>query len=176
MGFWKPTAGTITVDNKNIHDCLPGWFKHIGYIPQMIFMLDGTIFDNVAFGHPSATEEKVWDALRQAHLNEYVQNLPKGIYTNIGENGIRLSGGQRQRLGIARALYGNPDVLVLDEATSALNSELEHEIVNTIYELNRDKTIIIIAHRHSTLSGCDYILEIENSTIKKHAVQEILQK
>lgn len=176
MGFWTPTSGTVTVDGKNIHDHLPGWFSHIGYIPQMIFMLDGTIFDNVAFGHPEATEEKVWEALQTAHLSEYVTSLPDGLYTDIGENGIRLSGGQRQRLGIARTLYSNPDFLVFDEATSALNTELESEISETIYELNRSKTIFIISHRHSTLKGCDYIIEVANGKIQKHSVEEISEK
>ena len=176
MGYWKATEGSITVDGNDIHSNLKGWFRHIGYIPQTIFLLDGTIYDNIAFGSSIVTEERVWKALEQSHLDEFVKTLPKGIYTDIGENGIKLSGGQRQRLGIARALFNDPDIIVFDEATSALNSELESEITDTIYELADDKTIIMIAHRHTSLKGCDYIIEVEDGKIIKHTTEEILEK
>ena len=176
MGYWKVSSGSITVDGTDIHSNLKGWFKHIGYIPQTIFLLDGTIYDNIAFGSSLVTEERVWKALEQSHLDEFVKTLPKGIYTDIGENGIKLSGGQRQRLGIARALFNDPDVIVFDEATSALNMELETEITDTIYELADDKTIIMIAHRHTSLKGCDYIIEVEDGKIRKLNTEEILEK
>jgi len=173
MGYWEPTTGSITVDGKDIHENLSGWYDHIGYIPQMIFMLDGTIYENVAFGQSDASEEVVMEALKQAHLDEFIASLPEGIYTMIGEKGIRLSGGQRQRIGIARALFHNPDVLIFDEATSALDSELESEIADTIYELSGEKTIIMIAHRHSTLRECDYIFEVEESKVIRRRTEDI---
>lgn len=175
MGYWEPTEGAVKVDGQKISDNLNGWYTHIGYIPQMIFMLDGTIFENVAFGQPDADEEAVLKALKQAHLDDFLTSLPDGIYTTIGEKGVRLSGGQRQRIGIARALFHNPDVLIFDEATSALDSELESEIADTIYELSDDKTIIMIAHRHSTLRECDYILEVEDAKVKRREVNDILK-
>ena len=173
MGYWKPVAGRITVDGKDIHENLSGWMDHIGYIPQMIFMLNASIFENVAFGYPEATEEDVMNALKQAQMDEFVKGLPEGVHTLIGEKGIRLSGGQRQRIGIARTLFQNPDVLIFDEATSALDTELESEITDAIYQISKEKTIIMIAHRHSTLRDCDYILEVEQERVTKKATQTL---
>jgi len=173
MGYWKPVDGTILVDGQDIHENLPGWMNHIGYIPQMIFMMNASIFENVAFGYPDATEEEVMNALKQAQLDEFVKGLPEGVHTMIGEKGIRLSGGQRQRIGIARTLFQNPDVLIFDEATSALDTELESEITDAIYQISKEKTIIMIAHRRSTLRECDYILEVENETVTKKSTQSV---
>lgn len=173
MGYWKPLEGGIYADRTDIHENLSGWLRHIGYIPQMIYMLDGTIFENVAFGQPEASLEQVMYALKQAQLDAFVETLPEGVHTVIGEKGIRLSGGQRQRIGIARALFCNPDILIFDEATSALDTELENEIADAIYSLAGNRTIIMIAHRHTTLRKCDYILEVDGEKVKRVKTWEI---
>ena len=158
-------AGKTTIVDiaKNTH----GWLKQIGYIPQVIFMLDDTIRMNVAFGErlEQISEDKVWDALDQASLKDFVKSLPEGLDTRIGERGIRLSGGQRQRIGIARALYHNPNVLVFDEATSALDNETETSIMEAINQLHGKKTLIIIAHRLTTIETCDHIYRVNDGVI-----------
>lgn len=130
----------------------------------MIFMLDDTIRKNVAFGVPEEKidEERVWEVLKEARLDEFVRTLPDGLDTGIGERGIRLSGGQRQRIGIARALYNNPEVLILDEATSALDNDTEAAIMESINRLHGKKTLIIIAHRLQTIEKCDIVYRVEN--------------
>lgn len=173
MGYWEPTQGGIYIDDMNLHGRFSGWCKHIGYIPQMIYLLDGSIFENVAFGHTDVSMERVMFALKQAQLDDFVETLPEGVHTIVGEKGIRLSGGQRQRIGIARALLCNPDLLILDEATSALDMDLEREIADSIYSVAKDKTIIMIAHRHSTLRKCDYILEVDGECVKRRETREI---
>lgn len=169
LGLLKPSAGKITVDGKDIQSDYDGWISHIGYIPQSIFLLDSDIRENVAFGVPQAEidDRKVWTALKEAALDTYVKGLPKGIDTEVGERGIRLSGGQRQRLGIARALYFNPDVLVFDEATSALDNDTENVIMESISSLQGTKTLIIIAHRLSTIEGCDHVYRVDGGKIIK---------
>ncbi len=159
LGLLKPQAGQILADGVDVSSNMQGWLAHIGYIPQMIFMLDDTIRENVVFGHKKdgQTEEALWAALREAQLADFVRELPKGPDTMIGERGVRLSGGQRQRIGIARALYTNPDVLVFDEATSALDNETEEAIMQSIHALQGKKTMIIIAHRLTTIEGCDAV-------------------
>ena len=145
------------------------WYAHIGYIPQSIFILDDSMRANVAFGLPNneIDENKVWNALKEAQLDEYVKSLPDGINTKIGERGVRISGGQRQRIGIARALYENPEILVFDEATSALDNETETAIMESINSLHGKKTLIIIAHRLQTIQGCDIVYRVENRKIIK---------
>ena len=130
----------------------------------MIFMLDDTIRSNVAFGVPTdkIDENRVWEVLKEAQLDEFVRTLPEGLDTGIGERGIRLSGGQRQRIGIARALYHDPEVLVLDEATSALDNDTEKAIMNSINMLHGKKTLIIIAHRLQTIEKCDIVYRVED--------------
>lgn len=166
LGVLKPNKGEILVDGKSIYDNLGGWHKKIGYIPQNIYLMDDTIRNNIAFGieQDEIDELRVFDALKEAQLYEYIQGLEEGINTYIGEGGIRLSGGQRQRIGIARALYSNPEVLVLDEATSALDHETEKAIMEAMDLLQGSKTLIIIAHRLTTIQNCDYIYEIKNKT------------
>ena len=124
LGLLKPVEGEIKVDDVNIGTNPQGWLEQIGYIPQMIFMLDGSIRDNVAFGveRKDVDDTEVWRALQEASLDTFVKSLPEGLDTQLGERGIRISGGQRQRIGIARALYTNPSVLFFDEATSALDT------------------------------------------------------
>ena len=146
-----------------------GWLKNIGYIPQTIFMIDSSIRKNVAFGVPDEEidDEKVWQALKEAQLDEFVRGLPEGLDTSIGERGIRISGGQRQRIGIARALFEDPEVLVLDEATSALDNETEAAIMDSINHLHGKKTLVIIAHRLQTIEKCDMVYRVEDGQIRR---------
>lgn len=167
LGLLNPQEGQVLSDGTDVKAAYKDWLSHIGYIPQMIFMLDGSIRDNVAFGCEKGEQrdEKVWEALEEAQLAEYVRGLPEGLDAQIGERGIRLSGGQRQRIGIARALYSNPELLVFDEATSALDNETEAAIMESINALRGKKTMVIIAHRLTTIEGCDIIYRVENGQI-----------
>ena len=164
LGLLKTKQGQILADGVDVNTKYRAWLKNIGYIPQMIFMLDDTIRKNVAFGVPEdkIDEERLWTALKEAQLDEFVKTLPDGVETSIGERGIRLSGGQRQRIGIARALYNNPEVLILDEATSALDNDTEAAIMESINRLQGKKTLIIIAHRLQTIEKCDMVYRVEN--------------
>ncbi len=165
LGFLEPNEGKIMVDGGDIRQSVRGWMKNIGYIPQMIFLVDDTIRNNIVFGSPNASDERIWEVLKIAKLDEFVKSLEHGLDTEVGENGVRLSGGQRQRIGMARALYHDPDILVFDEATAALDDETESVIMNEIYGFNKDKTLIIIAHRTSTLAGCDRIYRVVNGSV-----------
>ncbi len=167
LGLLKPQAGQVLVDGVNIESDLQGWLGQVAYIPQSIFLMDDTIRENVAFGkhRNEIDDEKVWLALEEAQLGEFVRELPEQLDTTIGEAGIRLSGGQRQRIGIARALYNNPKILFFDEATSALDNETESAIMESIDILKGNKTLVIIAHRLSTIENCDVIYRVENKTI-----------
>lgn len=164
LGLLEMREGTIYADGVNIKENYRGWLKNVGYIPQMIFMLDDTIRKNVAFGIPEEEidEERLWAVLKEAQLDEFIRTLPDGVETGIGERGIRLSGGQRQRIGIARALYEDPEVLILDEATSALDNDTEAAIMDSINHFHGKKTLIIIAHRLQTIEKCDMIYRVEN--------------
>jgi len=170
LGLLEVKGGRICADGVDVRENYRGWLKNVGYIPQMIFMLDDTIRNNVAFGVPSdkISEERVWEVLHEAQLDEFVRSLPNGLDTGIGERGIRLSGGQRQRIGIARALYEDPEVLILDEATSALDGDTEAAIMDSINHLHGKKTLVIIAHRLQTIEKCDRIYRVENGK----AIQE----
>lgn len=167
LGLLKPEKGSVMIDGIDIREDISGWLNQIGYIPQMIFMLDDSIKANVAFGEENINEEDVWRALRDASLDEFVKTLPDGIETEIGERGVRLSGGQRQRIGIARALYRNPQVLIFDEATSALDNDTESAIMESINGLRGTKTMIIIAHRLTTIETCDKVFRVEDGKIKR---------
>ena len=169
LGLLPPQAGQVLVDGMDIREDYDGWLAHLGYIPQMIFMLDDTIRANVAFGIPAkeVDDAQVWKALEEAQLKEFVQSLPDGLDTTIGERGVRLSGGQRQRIGIARALYTDPELLIFDEATSALDNETEAAIMESINALHGRKTLVIIAHRLTTIEECDIVYRVENGKIKK---------
>ncbi len=163
LGLLEVRSGSIQVDGKEIKDNYRNWLRNVGYIPQMIFMLDDTIRRNVAFGVPDEEidENRLWEVLKEAQLDEFIKTLPEGLETGIGERGIRLSGGQRQRIGIARALYNNPEVLILDEATSALDNDTEAAIMDAINSLHGKKTLIIIAHRLQTIEQCDLVYRVE---------------
>ena len=167
LGVLLAKNGEILADGKNVMDNYQEWLSHIGYIPQTIFMLDGDIKSNVAFGvkKEEQDEKKVWEALREAQLEEFVRTLPEGLNTQIGERGMRLSGGQRQRIGIARALYNEPDLMVFDEATSALDSETEAAVMSSINNLHGKKTMIIIAHRLQTIKECDMVYRVGDGKI-----------
>mgnify|MGYP002855266520 CR=1 FL=1 len=169
LGLLNPAEGNIRADGKDIRDNYRGFLKNIGYIPQMIFMLDDTIRNNVAFGIPASeqSEERIWEALKEAALDDFVRSLPDGLDTGIGERGIRISGGQRQRIGIARALYGDPEVLILDEATSALDNDTENLIMESVNRFMGRKTLVIIAHRLQTIEKCDSVYRVEGGRITK---------
>ncbi len=164
LGLLEVREGRILADGIEVKTHYRSWLKNIGYIPQMIFMLDDTIRRNVAFGvhDENIDEDRVWEALKEAKLDEFVRSLPEGLETGIGERGIRLSGGQRQRIGIARALYYDPEVLILDEATSALDNDTESAIMESINGLQGRKTLVIIAHRLRTIEKCDVVYRVED--------------
>lgn len=167
LGLLKLKSGDILADGVSISKNYHGYLKNVGYIPQNIFMIDDSIRKNVAFGYgdDEIDDEKVWYALKQAQLDEFVRSLPEGLDAGIGERGIRISGGQRQRIGIARALFEDPEVLVMDEATSALDNETEKAIMESINYLHGKKTLIIIAHRLQTIEKCDMVFRVEKGQI-----------
>jgi ATP-binding cassette subfamily C protein len=167
LGLLEPTSGDIRVDGRDIHHDLDGWQSLIGYIPQDTYVTDDTLRRNIALGRTDAEIDhaRIERVLDLAQLTSFVEDLPQGLETDVGERGARLSGGQRQRIGIARALYHDPDVLVMDEATSALDGETEKEITAAIDQLSGDKTLIVIAHRLSTVRHCDVIVLLEDGRI-----------
>jgi ATP-binding cassette subfamily B protein len=163
MGLLQPNAGTITVDGKPITSKnLRQWQGCIAHVPQSIFLADSTIEDNIAFGQSPTTidRSRVRLAAEQAQIHEVIQSLPQGYQTLVGERGVRLSGGQRQRIGIARALYKRAQIIVFDEATSALDEKTESSVISAIEKLHPDLTILMIAHRISTLKNCSKIIEL----------------
>ncbi len=176
LGLLPPQQGKILVDGMNIYKNLPTWQKEIGYIPQTIYLSDDTIRNNVAFGieESEIDEQAVIAALKQAQLFEFVDTLPEGLDTCVGDRGIRLSGGQRQRIGIARALYHSPEILVLDEATSALDNDTEAAVMEAIDSLKGQKTIVIIAHRLTTIKNADVIFEVKDGKVERKSRQEVL--
>ena len=179
LGLLEPSSGNIHADGVDIRNNMSSWQKQIGYVPQTIFLTDDTLRRNIAFGlaEDQIDNQAVEHALKAAQLESFIKDLPEGINTIVGERGVRLSGGQRQRIGIARALYHNPTVLVLDEATSALDSATESDVIKSINALHGTKTIVMIAHRLSTVEGCDRIYRLENGCIDlaKNANQDFSQ-
>ncbi len=167
LGILPIENGMIRIDDQNIQGASINWNGMIGYIPQSIYLMDDTIRKNVAYAidEKNIDENKVWKALEEAQLKEYVEGLDEGLDTYIGEGGIRLSGGQRQRIGIARVLYDDPEILVFDEATSALDTDTEAAVMEAIDNLNGKKTMIIIAHRLTTIKNCDYVYEVKNKKV-----------
>ena len=165
MGLYKPSSGSIFIDGHELsNENVKSWRKSIGYIPQQIYLFDGTVADNIVFSR-DYDEEKIIKVLKRANIYDFLKTQD-GIYSKVGEGGIKFSGGQKQRIAIARALYSDPDVLILDEATSALDHDTESKIMDEIYNLNRDKTLIIIAHRLTTIQRCENIYKVENGSIK----------
>jgi ABC-type multidrug transport system fused ATPase/permease subunit len=167
LGLLVPTSGAVRVDGVDIKTNIRGWQSQIGYVPQSIYLTDDTLRCNVAFGllAEQIDEQAVMRALRAAQLEEFVSQLPEGLDTVVGERGVRLSGGQRQRIGIARALYHDPPVLVLDEATSALDVATERGVIEAVEALHGKKTILIVAHRISTVERCDSVVRLANGSI-----------
>jgi len=179
LGLLVPSEGKICVDEQDVFQGLAEWQRNIGYIPQSIYLLDANIRNNVAFGleDEAIDDFRVWEALKIAQLELFVKQLPNQLNTFAGENGIRLSGGQRQRLGIARALYDRPKVLIFDEATSALDNETEKEVSGAISELSGEKTLIIIAHRLSTIRHCDCLhFMVKGAIADSGTFDELLSK
>lgn len=162
LGLFEPQAGKILMDGKERYSSSENWHKIIGYVPQNIYLMDDSVRSNVAFGveEENISDDAVWNALEQAQLKEFVKKLPQGLDTQVGDRGVRFSGGQRQRMAIARALYHDPEILVLDEATSALDTETENAVMEAINLLHNKKTMIIVAHRLSTIENCDAVYEI----------------
>ncbi len=174
LGLLHVQAGTITCDGKNIFDNYASWLGHIGYIPQSIYLIDESIRDNIAFGIDAdkIDDRRIWEVLEEAQLKEFVEELPEGLETTIGDRGVRISGGQRQRLGIARALYHDPEILVFDEATSALDGDTEQAVMEAVNSFHGRKTMVIIAHRLNTIAKCDVIYKVENGKITETSLRQ----
>lgn len=177
LGLLEPQYGKIKADGMDVFKNMNAWHGEIGYIPQMIYLSDDSIRNNVAFGieEDKIDDEAVNEALKKAQLLEFVEGLSEGVETVVGDRGIRLSGGQRQRIGIARALYRNPQILVLDEATSALDNDTETAVMEAIENLRGEKTIIIIAHRLTTIKNADVIYEVEDGRLEERSKEEVLK-
>ncbi len=179
LGFLTPTSGKIVLDEHNLHDNLAGWQRNIGYVPQTTYLIDDSVRRNVAYGVPDAEidDERVWIALRTAQVDHLVRSLRGELDAIVGERGGRLSGGERQRLGIARALYGDPEVLVIDEGTSNLDPVTEAAIVEVVAGLRGKKTIIVIAHRPAFVRNCDCIFMLAKGRLRSSGrYSELLAK
>ena len=178
LGLLEPQKGRVCIDGIDIREIGEELGNLIGFVPQSIYMTDDTIRNNIAFGIDAKNidDEKVYAALDKAQLKEFVDGLPAGLDTMVGERGIRMSGGQRQRLAIARALYLDPQILVLDEATSALDAETETAVMESIDALQGEKTLLIIAHRLSTIRNCDMAYEIVNGKAVERCIDELLRE
>ena len=169
LGLLEVKSGEILCDGIDAIEHYSEWLSHIGYIPQTIYMLDDSIRRNIAFGVDDSDidDDRVWAVLKEAQMMDFVKDLPDGLDAQIGERGVRISGGQRQRLGIARALYHNPQILIFDEATSALDNDTETAIMDAIDSLHGQKTMVIIAHRLRTIENCDIIYEVKDEKINR---------
>lgn len=173
------SQGEILIDNVKLElKNLNSWQKKLGYVPQNIFLTDDTIKNNIAFALPNSQidDKKIINAARLAGLDDYISNLPEKYNTYVGERGIRISGGQMQRIGIARALYNNPEILVLDEATSALDNVTEKNIMDSVKKLSKEKTIVIIAHRMNTIKNCDQIYLLDKKKVSAQGTYDELIK
>lgn len=173
LGLLKVRSGQILCDGRDIFENYESWLSHIGYIPQTIYLTDDSIRENIAFGvaKEDIDDERVWKVLEEAQMKEFVQELDEGLDMTVGDRGVRLSGGQRQRLGIARALYHNPEILVFDEATSALDTDTETAIMEAIDSFHGRKTLIIIAHRLRTIENCDIIYKVDKGKITQTTLE-----
>lgn len=176
LGLLPPQRGCVLINNRDISEIPFLWSKLVAYVPQNIYLIDDTIRSNIAFGieKDKIDDNQIWETLEKARLREFVEGLPMGLDTIVGERGVKFSGGQRQRVAIARALYSGPEILVLDEATSALDNETELAVMESINALHGEITLIVIAHRLSTIKGCDRVYEIKDGMIEFHDKEEIL--
>ncbi len=167
LGLLHAQEGEITCDGVDIFKNYESWLAQVGYIPQSIYLIDESIRDNIAFGIDAdkIDDKRIWEVLEEAQLREFIEELPEGLDTTIGDRGVRLSGGQRQRIGIARALYNDPEILVFDEATSALDNDTEAAVMEAVNSFHGKKTMIIIAHRLNTIEKCDIIYKVENAKL-----------
>ena len=167
LGLLRPSDGKVLSDGHDIHQDPSSWASLIGFVPQSVYLIDDTIRNNVAFGidQNKIDDTKVWKALEEAQLADFVHSLPNGLDNIVGDRGVRISGGQRQRIAIARAMYEDPEILVLDEATSALDSETEAAVMESINYLHGKKTLIIIAHRLTTIERCNYVYEVADGKL-----------
>tara|TARA_B100000941_G_C28444692_1_gene521644 strand:+ start:130 stop:900 length:771 start_codon:yes stop_codon:yes gene_type:complete len=165
MGIINPQSGNIYIDDKNIKNITKSWQRNIGYVPQDTYLLDESIKNNIAFGIPEKliNIKKINEIIASIGLKKMVDNLPDGIESYVGDNGVKLSGGQKQRLGLARALYISPKIIILDEATSALDIENEEKILKLIGGIKNKMSIIIISHRESIFPYCDQILNLDQA-------------
>lgn len=178
LGLLRPQKGTICIDNIDIATIPVNWSRLVGFVPQAVFLTDDTVRNNIAFGIPEEEidDEKIWNALEQAQLKKYIETLPGKIDTIVGERGIKFSGGQKQRVAIARALYNRPEILILDEATAALDMETETAVMESIDALQGQITMVIVAHRITTIRNCDKIYEIKNGIATEKKKELILNK
>ena len=178
LGLLEPNEGQVLADGMDVHKNLNMWHRSLGYIPQVIYLSDDTIRNNIAFGvHRNDIDDNaVIGALKKAQLYDFVQTLQEGLDTFVGDRGVRLSGGQRQRIGIARALYHDPEILVLDEATSALDNETEKAVMESIENLQGTKTMVIIAHRLTTIKNVDIVYEVSEGKVVTRDKKDILGK
>ncbi len=176
LGVLEPQQGHIYADGIDVYEHLHAWHRIVGYIPQAIYLMDDTIRANVAFGQDpkDIDDDRLWRALKEAQLDGYVREQKDGLDTIVGDRGIKLSGGQRQRIGIARALYREPEVLILDEATSALDTDTETAVMESIDALSGTKTMIIIAHRLTTIRNCDIIYEVKDGKLRQRDKKEVI--
>ena len=170
LGLLKPNEGEILFNGNSISKNTKNWLDKVAYLPQDIFLIDDKLINNIAIGEKSEKIDKlkITMAIKMAKVDKFVNDLPNGLETIIGQNGLKLSGGQKQRIALARAFYNAKDVIIMDEATSALDSQVEKEIINEIKQLKGKITTFIIAHRLSTLEHCDRIYEIKNGSIVNH--------
>ena len=179
LGLLEPQTGTLKYNGHPLQETLAEWRFQVAYLPQQVFLIDSSLRDNVALGEDEfeIDEVRIREALRQARLTELVEQLPQGVNTILGERGVRLSGGQRQRVALARAFYHGRSVLVMDEATSALDNETEREIVAEIQRLKGHKTMIVIAHRLTTVQHCDRIYRLDQGRIiEEGTLEQVLQQ
>ncbi|MFZ8927562.1 MAG: ABC transporter ATP-binding protein, partial [Candidatus Nanopelagicales bacterium] len=173
--FYEVTSGCITIDGIDISELTKSSLREqLGYVTQEPFLFNGTVRENLMLAKRKATIEEMWEALQAAHARDFVEGLPEGLDTNVGERGVKLSGGEKQRLSIARALLKNAPILLLDEATSALDSQTERDIQDALQEMGRGRSVIVIAHRLSTIAEADRIVVLEAGRIVEEVTHEAL--
>lgn len=177
LGLLRPQKGNVLLDGVDVYAMPKTWAHIVGYVPQSVFLMDDTVRNNIAFGLAAETidDNKIWEALERAQLKEFIESIPDGLDTIVGERGVKFSGGQRQRVAIARALYNNPDILILDEATAALDKDTESAVMEAIDALQGTITMIIVAHRLTTIRNCDKIYEIVGGKAVLRNREEVLE-